>query len=466
MEILKKYACHHSIPAVREFAKMAHQRLSNDKIPSYEPLKDSTVFLSQARELEAPWHAGFRAEYDKLIADDQLAQEERYFVKVQVKKDSGEIKDLHEFLGDFLTNTKEPNTVLLLTGIAGSGKSLSIKHFVKESWEKGQPEGFIPIIVSLATLSDPTKAVIETLNKRSLDINKIRLLPILWIFDAVDETKEASSITQRLFTLMDLDLWLNSKVIFIARSGMSQEKISTFYPKAGSRNGFIHLDTLLFDNKKRDQYISQFSQVKKTERLESKTQYQWARWEDPQEYFKYLQMLFEQNPSLQELISTPLYLSITAKVLPLIMERRTREKSDLKDKLVDTDLLDALYCSTVAREISKKKEGHSGWEEKKDARLGYFKYALNVVKFIKKYELENKSPWIPKTEAEKLYPAYFDESNPELVMKRRCCSLTVSEQLYGYTHRTFYDYFFSLKDPSRKSEVKALLRDNAYEQMF
>lgn len=469
MGILKHYVCHHSLASIRDLALASYRQFSVEKLPPYTPNEPLSNLLQAATDKKATWAAAFKTEYTSIAKDEQLEQEERYYIQLEVKDQSdGVVDDLHTFLRKFLRST---NTVILFTGPAGSGKSLSIKHFVKQSWEKGLPDGYIPIVVSLATLQDPTQAVTRKLADLSLNINNIRNLPILWIFDGEDESKESAATTRRLYSLMQLNLWENSKVVFIARSGMSDDKIASFSPKEGSTDGLIHLDALAFNITKRNQYFAQFSTIRKLERenaektgiVDSEKAVPSFDWEDPKTYIKFL----DSNPSLFDIIGTPLYLSLTAKVLPHIIERRIKEQSNPDAQLYKTDLLDAFYCSTMAREIRKRKVANSGWQEK-GAKMAYFRYALQVVKYIKQYEIENKldtdNPWMPKELAESKYPEYFDENNYDLVMKRRCCCLTLKDNCYGYSHATFYAYFFTLTGNS--SEVKRLLKENIYQHTF
>lgn len=474
IELLKHYICNHPILSIRQLAHQVYQQIATNLEvlnPTSSPTSIPAVdeLLITARKKVAPWCDGFKIEYECLLKDEQLEQEERFYIKAEAKNESGLVQDLNIFLKEFLNGS---DIVMLLTGLAGSGKSLSIKHFVKASWQKGLPEGYIPIIVSLATFTDPLKAITETLNKRGIKIGDIKDLPILWIFDAMDEAEVSTN--QRFYKLLELNVWPKAKVIFIARSGISQEKICSLYPTDSSRSGFTHLDMLPFDRKKIDQYFIQFSEIKKTEEFSENPMPLNAQ--DPKTYIKFL----DENPSLLELISTPLYLSITAKVLPLIIKRRLNQEinqQEVKNEIFKVDLLDALYCSTIAREIHKKKCSSSGWEEKQDARLDYFNFALEVVKIFKDYEMRKKRAWIPKEEAEKEYPHLFNEHNAELVVKRKSCLITLCDSnylessqnaltyYYGYSHTTFYQYFFSLLDPTRAGTVKRLLKQKTYEQV-
>lgn len=468
IELLKHYACHHSVTSIRALAQKVYNQFSTEKLASYTPIAVPGNFLHSAVLRKTPWAAAFRTEYRSIADDEQLEQEERYYIQLEVKNQlNGNIKDLHALLSEF---QKSSDRVLLFTGPAGSGKSFSIKHFVKQSWEKGLQDGFIPMVVSLGTLKDRTKAVTEKLAKRGLNINDIQQLPILWIFDGEDETKEAASTTQRLYTLMELNLWTNSKAVFIARSGMSDAKIASFSPKEGSRDGLLHCEARPFDKTKRDQYFTQFSNIRKLENEKEKTtttaQSSTYNWGNPNTYIQFL----DSNNTLSDLMATPLYLSLTAKVLPLIIERRIKESSNQNATFVKTDLLDAFYCSTVGREIRKRKAANAGWKEQ-GAKTAYLKFATEVVKCIKKYEHEAKpdmeNPWMPKEVAESQYPQFFNENDDDLVMKRRCCSLTLKEGGYSYSHRTFYDYFFALGgDPARTREVKDLLKDDSYQHTF
>lgn len=520
IELLKNYVSHHPAHAIRELAKGCLQQLSEpkEKIPAYNPLPPPQApILNHALNKIAPYCQGFRKEYENLIKDEQLEQEERYYIKTQVKNESGVVKDLHDYVREFLRgkgkdDVKSKDDVLLLTGLAGSGKSLSIKHFVKESWEKGLPEDYIPIVVSLATVSDPVRAITDTLRKRGLNINDIQNLKILWVFDALDESKEGAATNHKLYRLMELYLWPNSKFIFIARTGISDEKIASLCPREGSRNGLLHLNILPFDRNKINQYLSQFSEIRRQENAQNKSSA--GGWEKPEAYTKFL----DENPSLDPLFSTPLYLSITAKVLPLIIQQR-KEKGDPKaniSNILKTDVLDALFCSNVGREINKKKSASTGWEEKKGARIEYLDYAIEVVKIFKDFERITKRAWIPKEEAETKHPNFFNETDGDIILKRRCCAITLSESganlepsiphseksakseasdsetsaksessisdsetiakqklsenvptsFYGYSHTTFLEYFFALLDPTRAGEVRRLLKSKVYEPKF
>lgn len=467
--ILKHYGRSHPLLSIRRAAEEAKSHIyreesSSDQksklnsLPPFEPEKLPTTFFEDTAKKVVPYRIGLRKEYENLCHDEQLTRDKPYYIGVQVETPTGRL-EIDQAFNDFLNSSDQ---VMLVSGPAGAGKSFSVKYFAQETWGKGALNGYIPVFVSLPTLNDPKQAVIETLTKRGLqtyiaDLQQGKHVKILWILDALDEAKRG--LEDNLYRSNQLYLWENSKTILTVRSDYLDEvPMRHFYPNGVTNENFRRINLIPFDESRRKQFLTQFLQIYENKGIH-------VSWTANQ-YMEYI----DTRKELQNVISVPFYLHLTAETLPQIVAARAEEGISKDDPIVRIDLLDAFFCLMVARDIESQKRSSQGLFSCKIHE--YLDYAIEVAEAIDEYEVETQildkdgkeirkgSTWIPEDLASERYPHLFDKDNEKAKRMRRCCSVVFRDGMVGFSHEAFYAYFYA--NSQRKSIIKNRLVKGKY----
>jgi hypothetical protein len=253
-----------------------------------------------------------------------------------------QVFSLMKMMEDFLSQSTRQK-LLLLHGLAGSGKSLfarSLEFLLWKEFVQGDQQTIIPIFISLAALKDPTRrAIQETLTEEGFSqtqIEKLRNQRVLFIFDGFDEIQ----CKQNLYDGNKLEEWTNAKVIITARSEYLFA-ITHYLSLFGNRDDMREYFIKPFDEDQRRLFFDKFS-----------TQRSDCNWNGDM-YESHLNGL----QGLNELTNTPFMLRIVAEILPSIIETTT--KTRLTRSLIFEFFTEHefLKCRDKLRMLSNKENG-------------------------------------------------------------------------------------------------------------
>ncbi|CAD8105018.1 unnamed protein product [Paramecium primaurelia] len=188
------------------------------------------------------------------------------------------LKNLYDKKGqvnEFLLDDKE--TVLLIHGVAGSGKSTAAKKIEEFIWElhnineKISNKILIPIYISLPSLKNPVfQAVEEALHQDEYGFDELQLkeckemlvnkqFRLLLIMDSYDEMK-LENIQKNLYINNKLNQnWSDPLVIFTTRSDIftSSNYADWFAPE--EKQKFKEIQLLQFEQSQKQEYLKKFT---------------------------------------------------------------------------------------------------------------------------------------------------------------------------------------------------------------
>ncbi|KAH3765146.1 NB-ARC domain protein [Pelomyxa schiedti] len=275
---------------------------------------------------------------DKFFSDPNLEQELKLYIETQGKLEVNDPKekcfDLSStFYSDFLQLTSTSNGLpgqrpktLLLLGPGGTGKSIFAKFIAKKLWEQFDKFNIFPIIISLATVKDPKKNLLEKflLNEgftfENIEILKIRQQRLLIILDGFDEIKLDPGVN--LCKTNNFADW-NAQLLITSRAeAVSQDwnkQFTTLKSSTLNAEEVLCWHIEVFDDRKIKEYVANYRHYGGG---------QAALCADLYEEFE------AKLGGIKDLIKTPFVLSIFMEILPSLVEKYQHD--EVKQKLEDS----------------------------------------------------------------------------------------------------------------------------------
>ena len=422
-----------------------------------------------------------------LLEDNQVKNEREYYIALYGKESELDENptSLKEKIKTFIDSSAEHKT-LIITGEAGSGKSLFSKLYALEELQGTNANGYIFMHASLSQIDDPFENLIEkACAQRDIKFKDQSLLEnfmrkkIIWIFDAYDEIhfRDDDDRKKNIYRQNDLLKKLpNSKFIFTCK----KEAFNTFdkdrvFDAETVRKKILY--TAAFDTDRIFDYIKNFVAVR-TQKADAKKQLQKQGLLDPnidikypwsytkyEEVFKYLQNI---PGMVTNVLSNPLYLKITTEVVPYIEEKAKNKNLDFLGIFrksftsVKTELADARACLMAALSSAKFK---SKEEKAEDIALtlnavDYLKYSVEVALAMKKAKV-NCIQWHSGTDyltpqqlnQRKIFEPFFSEEGVDengisnrknYYLKKECLVLKRSVpgvEVWGFIHNDISTYY-------------------------
>ncbi|CAK83935.1 unnamed protein product (macronuclear) [Paramecium tetraurelia] len=200
----------------------------------------------------------------------------RYLIKVKKKEDKlKQIDDANGEVNEFLLEENE--TVLLIHGVAGSGKSTTAKKIEEFVWKlhtnnkKIRNQILIPVYISLPSLKNPVfQAVEETLHQDEYGFDELQLreckeilekkeFRLLLIMDSYDEMK-LENIQKNLYMNNKVKQnWSDPLVIFTTRSEIFTSSNYTFWFAPDNKENLKEIQLQKFNPKQIMEYLKKFT---------------------------------------------------------------------------------------------------------------------------------------------------------------------------------------------------------------
>ena len=348
--------------------------------------------------------AKFQQYQEKILKDTELERELNLFVEpltIHHNDVTGENRLLqlsYDITRQFLTSqsSKDPR-ILLLTGQAGSGKSVFCQHLQREilsTWhhnpESDDDENWFSIYVELSCLKNPkSEAITEALARelslteeeisflRTSEPTNLKLPRLLFIFDGYDEIEDIHAfrsldskeelVKHNFFELHKIhqEPWKNTKFIITCREENLQKvqrKDLLLGPVSAGPGSFWHRSVEPFSDEQIRCYLRKYCVFEQfsipptlLNCLPSDLSPKSISWEQVR--------LFEQlidRYSLREIARVPSMLRIICRILPKItsedFERMSAEDSTPTKILSNRIFLDFLVSETIRTHLKRTLE--------------------------------------------------------------------------------------------------------------
>ncbi len=446
----------------RDLVSRANDMVSEEKkknpIPNYVVFK--SMFSSSGESSDD--------KVDELLGE--LRKENELYVPIEAKRNNlGNDTDMHQVLDNFLAPVNS-HRVLLITGSAGSGKSMFVYNIadelvrqVPDVYDSGW-KGYIPILVFLPSLKDPGNILSEVLkadgSRYGLNEYQVNHLKenarVLFIFDAVDEMKTPIDIFS---TNAELGRWKHAKFIVTCRFE-DREKLGVDYSNvrfSTDLDSFEHYNVSPFSETKIGEYIDKFVE-KRHDMLKKELTGKQEKWQTAEPYKKLL-IGKEKNGKLCALLDTPLMVSMTMVILPKYEDKldQLQGPGSIVEEYMN------LYLQRASRKlrlIKDKPQSLSSTKVNEEMKKLCIKFALALHKHgIKQIRFE---PLLEISD-EDLYndfKVFFDRDNPSMKFLMAAVPLAQVETLtYQFKHERFRVHFLVegmiLKD--RNTDPRAYL---------
>ncbi len=239
------------------------------------------------------------------------------------------------FIYPFLSDLKHP--LLLLLGESGVGKSTYVHWLASNLWENynKNPNSYIPIIIELKSIDKKEDAVNlgrfiepffqEVYGFHLEDINTLKEMKLLFIFDGYDEKKGAD---YNLYAINHLGFW-NAKAIITSRTQHLHSN-QNYQHDFQVKDHFMCYELYIapFDTLQIDTFIKDFvtiellsgnstgDKINNDNNLTSETLWDFARYQES----------LKQHPQLYELVENPLLLRMVIRALPKIIADLDHQK--------------------------------------------------------------------------------------------------------------------------------------------
>ncbi|CAG8496486.1 17772_t:CDS:2, partial [Gigaspora margarita] len=257
----------------------------------------------------------FLNKYLRLKDKKHFEKEINYFLNLKAKK-------LLEKVGSHMLNSK-CKKVLLILGEGGTGKSTFNRHLARHLWEEYDQQKTKKLLIPSIPLFIPLARIEKMVNQRkdliefylreecklsSEIINVLRERRFVFILDGYDEIANRSG---HFYDDNKFNEWKNMKLIISCRPEyLGKEYKKKFSPKNDEKK-FQELTIAPFSQTEVEQYIRNYA-----------NKYKSLNWNVD----TYIQQIEQISQEIKELISNPILLKITLKVLPdLIRQERNKD---------------------------------------------------------------------------------------------------------------------------------------------
>ncbi|KAF9536988.1 hypothetical protein EC957_009125, partial [Mortierella hygrophila] len=353
--------------------------------------------------------------------------------KANLKASDDVLFALMEKVEEFLASTDQK--VLLLLGDSGSGKSTFNREIEHNLWLKYEKAtGRIPLHINLSAIDRPEQDMIaKQLRKFELSDSQIRELKtqrkFVLICDGYDESQEKHNLytTNRL---NQTEEWQVQMVVSCRSEYIGMDYRDLFQPST---------DTTQFQ----EAVITPFSRAQVNDYLAKYVITKAPLWTTKQ----YVDV-FDQIPSLQELVKNPFLLTLSLEVLPRLVDPSNNLKAIRVTRVTLYDEFVGLWL-----EQGKKRLGNKDLNPQARAdfdRLTDEGFTQNGISFLKDmasaiYKNQAGNPVVTysrKQDHGKWKEAFFSREN-ESQLLLEASPLTRSGIQYRFIHKSLLEYFFA-----------------------
>jgi len=484
------------------------------KTPEYRQLdvaqnaliKEAKYMLDKKREdAEEPDPKAFiRAligEENKASRLEDLKHRNAMYIPIDVKREGmGSDTDLQQVMKGFLDDKEDTDQrVLLLTGIAGSGKSMFCFDYAKNlamqmsqlSFEElKEYDGYIPILVFLPLIDNLNGDILKEcfqqgkpfkFNDKQVEYIRTHH-KVLFIFDAYDETNKLFNVFLRNnsgdITWKNLTAWDQAKFIITCREdylGKLGKDFKKFFMISQDRmrqhRELQYYKVSPFTPDKIANFVEKYLKVSKEEMASTLARYKDkvknpSEWYNAQTFLKYINgdETTQGIPGLKNLVTTPLLLNMSMILLPkyAVEFEEQGQTFGIPDKTkyeLYRDFMDEYFHREWVKieDVSMMPADYVG-----DLKEGMRSFCQRLATVLNDYflhpkegerELEPRPAIIyyrkPKNEKEKQAAWYtlfhpFFNNDPHTEIERRGCPLrSVGLYRYQFMHDELREHFYA-----------------------
>lgn len=325
--------------------------------------------------------------------------------------------------------------VLLLTGNAGSGKSIFCQELVQQLWKNykiGQP---FPLWINLPQCQNPIQqAIEETLTGYGFNLEQVAQLKreqrFFFILDGYDELNQ----WKNLYLMNRLNEW-QAKTLITCRSQALygvQDVDKYFMPFDNEKRRPDLLRKVMvapFSSGQIESYLEQFN----ASRVLTKP---------------LLRAHLENVPGLAELITTPFLLHLAAEALPEI-EKRYEGRSLSERKQITQALLYDIFIEHWFNRQESKLKASGQIPQDQDPKPHFWRYCQSLAQqmslqqvCVVTYQPSGRGGLFDTVQTKTSPWAIFFETDKETAQVRSACPLKqVGQDRYSFWHSSLIEYF-------------------------
>ncbi|KAG0253911.1 hypothetical protein BG011_006095 [Mortierella polycephala] len=370
--------------------------------------------------------------------------------KANLQASDDSLFDLTDKVKGFLASE---NKVLLLLGESGVGKSTFNRELEYDLWKAyKKKDGRIPLFISLPAIDRPDKDLIaKQLRKAEFTESQIRELKVYREFVLICDGYDESQQTHNLYTSNNLNQhgeWKAQMVISCRSEYLGLDYRDRFQP--GDRNQST--DPALLQ----EAVIAPFSTGQVKNYIEKYVAVKAPLWR-----IKDYQDVFDQIPSLQELVKNPFLLTLSLEVLPRMIDPGQNLSSAKITRVVLYDQFVAQWLERNKKRLSDK--DLSQQEKKAFESLCDEGFTQNGMIFLKDlsaaiYEKQRGNPVVEYSKArdEGTWKEKFFGREDEKYLLREACPLSRNGNQFRFLHRSILEYGMSraIYEPQERAVIE------------
>ena len=371
------------------------------------------------------------------------SQEELYFYVDPDVLDDGRLVPLSAKIDEFIDFSpgNSSNTVILLKGDSGSGKSLSLRYLEQKLLNKRRniKETPMPIYIDLKDYNkaNVSKSFQNTLTAKYHDEYDPKNSCLVVLMDSYDEI--AGGCQQNLYNIQQLRQYAqNIRVIITCRTQYLTTGYQQWFKPAGGTLKEYEIQP--FNSQQINQYLQRYSEESIKVQKRSYTL---------EEYQQKISTL----PNLKELITNPFILRLVAESLPQLedylksmsqnkkQDETMREETTPREQQSETVVLNryAIYKCFMDHWFAK--------QERKHIESGKIPLDRQVTKDFLDFSrmialrLHSKKETEIKVKEDKFFKECFDDANTDMSIARSGCPLRrQNDYQYSFLHKSFLEY--------------------------
>ncbi|KAF9922595.1 hypothetical protein BGZ67_010377, partial [Mortierella alpina] len=385
-----------------------------------------------------------------LLKSQRLAShDQRVYIPPQAKASlqasDMDTKPLMDLVKEFLGSDQQ---VLLVLGDSGAGKSTFNRHLEHTLWKEYTVGGTMPLFINLPAVTDNYRDIIgEQLRTHSFSEEKIKELKkhrqMILICDGYDETQ--LKINLHTANKLNQEGQPNTKMIISCRSTyLGQDYRSQFQPQTDRYRvtaAILYTEAVIvpFSSGQIEDYVNQFVRDPEVHKLMGKSRV-WST----EGYMSMLRSI----PNMMELVKNPFLLSLSLRVLPLVVKdavdlakvkvTRLTLYNSFTDQWLDNNKC-RLESMTLAAEAAKAIQ--ELLEE------GFTSSAIDFLKRLAAaiFKEQGGNPVVQYTpRSDKgTWKFEFFGPEPDTVLLRESSPLSRAGVQHRFMHRSLLEYYFS-----------------------